>query len=70
MHRAWDDVVHTCGNQRLFCSADCVDTWLRRTGQERGYVMDLGRLWRLARDWYTGRLDPDYTRRDPVSATA
>src|SRR5271165_1626847 len=21
----WDDVVHTCGNQRLFCSEGCVD---------------------------------------------
>ncbi|AUY53575.1 organomercurial lyase [Streptomyces sp. CB01881] len=70
MRRAWDDVVHTCGNQRLFCSTACVDTWLQRTGRERGYVMDLGTLWRLARDWYTGRLEPGYTRRDPASATA
>ena len=71
MHRVWDDVVHTCGNQRLFCSTDCVDILLRRTGQERGYVMDLGTLWRLTRrDWYTGRLDPNYTRRDPATATS
>ncbi|WP_369389881.1 organomercurial lyase [Streptomyces sp. CG1] len=70
MSRAWDDVVHTCGNQRLFCSTDCVDTWLQKTGRERGHVMDLGTLWRLARDWYTGRLEPGYTRRDPVSAAA
>ncbi|MFF7187367.1 organomercurial lyase [Streptomyces sp. NPDC008222] len=70
MRRVWDDVVHTCGNQRLFCSTGCVDTWLHKTGQERGYVMDLGTVWRLARDWYTGRLEPGYTRRDPASATA
>ncbi|MGW1552381.1 organomercurial lyase [Streptomyces sp. NPDC002346] len=70
MHRAWDDVVHTCGNQRLFCSTDCVDTWLQKTGQERGYVMDLATLWRFASDWYTGRLEPGYTRRDPASAAA
>ncbi|WP_405385182.1 organomercurial lyase [Streptomyces milbemycinicus] len=70
MHRAWDDVVHTCGNQRLFCSTDCVHTWLQRTGQECGYLMDLGTLWRFASDWYTGRLEPGYTRRDPASATA
>ncbi|MGW3485514.1 organomercurial lyase [Rhodococcus indonesiensis] len=70
MHRAWDDVVHTCGNQRLFCSTDCVEAWLARTGHERGYVMDLATLWRLARDWYTGRLDPGYTRRDLAGATA
>lgn len=63
--RIWDDVVHSCGHQRLFCSTDCVDTWLARTGRERGYVMDLSTLWALARDWYRGRLDPGYRRREP-----
>ncbi|MFF0269989.1 organomercurial lyase [Kribbella sp. NPDC004536] len=70
MNRVWDDVVYACGNQRLFCSPDCVDAWLQKTGHERGYVMDLRTLWRLAGDWYTGRLEPGYTRRDPSSATA
>ncbi|MCB9424844.1 MAG: hypothetical protein H6527_07175 [Actinobacteria bacterium] len=64
----WDDVVHTCGNQRIFCSEACVDAWLDRTGQQRGYVMDLPTLWRLASDWYTGRLDRGYTRREPAEA--
>jgi hypothetical protein len=66
----WDDVVHACGNQRLFCSADCVDDWLIRTRQQRGYVMDVATLWRLARGWYAGRMDRGYTRRDPSSAAA
>ncbi|MFE2583706.1 organomercurial lyase [Streptomyces sp. NPDC059378] len=70
MSRAWDDVVRTCGNRRLFCSTDCVDTWLRKTGQERGYVMDPATLWRFAADWYTVRLDPGYARRDPAAASA
>ncbi|MGV9851527.1 organomercurial lyase [Streptomyces sp. NPDC003442] len=70
MSRAWDDVVHTCGNQRLFCSTDCVGTWLRETGQARGYVMDLATLWRFASAWYSGRLEPGYTRRDPAAASA
>jgi hypothetical protein len=70
MQRAWDDIVRTCGNQRLFCSASCVDAWLEQTGQERGYTMDLSTLWRLASDWYTGRLAPGYSRRDPASASA
>ncbi|MEU0655481.1 organomercurial lyase [Streptomyces albogriseolus] len=70
MSRAWDDVVHTCGNQRLFCSTDCVDTWLNRTGNQRGYVMDLPTLWRFASDWYTGRLDAGYVRRDPAAAAS
>lgn len=70
VHHIWDDVVHACGNQRLFCSTDCVDAWLKRTRQERGYVMDLATLWRLARGWYAGRMDRGYARRDPSSAAA
>ncbi|MGW2559410.1 organomercurial lyase [Streptomyces sp. NPDC001514] len=66
----WNDVVHACAHQRLFCSTDCVDGWLGRTGESRGYVMDLATLWRLARGWYTGRLDRGYRRRDPATAAA
>lgn len=53
----WDDVVHTCGNQRIFCSEDCVSCWLADSGHQRGYVMDLATLWRLAAGWYAGRLE-------------
>lgn len=66
----WDDVVHSCGHQRLFCGEPCVDTWLARAGEPRGYVMDLATLWRLASHWYDGRLSPGYTRRDPSTAAA
>ena len=68
MAQVWDDVVRACGNQRLFCSADCVDRWLASIGQDRGHVMDLTTLWRLARGWYAGRLDRGYARREPVEA--
>jgi len=68
MAQAWDDVVLTCGNQRLFCSTDCVDGWLSVSGHERGYVMDLSTLWRLARSWYDGRLQVGYQRREPAQA--
>ncbi len=68
MAACWDDVVHTCANQRLFCSEGCVDAWLASTGLTKGYVMGLATLWRLAHGWYTGRLDSPYTRRDPESA--
>jgi hypothetical protein len=64
----WVDVVHTCAHQRLFCSPDCVDTWLEETGTDRGYVLDLATLWRLAAHWYDGRLDRGYVRRDPATA--
>jgi Alkylmercury lyase len=68
--RMWDDVVHTCAHQRLFCSEDCVSDWLAATGSARGYVMDLGTLWRLAAHWYDGRLDRGYVRREPSQAAA
>jgi hypothetical protein len=64
----WDDVVHTCGHQRIFCSEDCVDRWLADNGATLGYVMDLPTLWRFASGWYAGRLDRGYVRRDPVTA--
>lgn len=66
--RMWDDVVHTCGHQRLFCSEECVDTWLASAGESRGYVMDLGTLWRFAAHWYDGRLERGYVRREPAQA--
>jgi hypothetical protein len=64
----WDDVVHTCGNQRIFCGEPCVDRWLERAGRDRGYVMDLPTLWRFARHWYDGRLDRGHVRREPSAA--
>jgi Alkylmercury lyase len=64
----WDDVIRTCSNQRIFCDSACVDTWAAREGLERGYVMDLATLWRLARGWYAGRLERGYTRREPAAA--
>ncbi len=70
MARVWDDVIHACGNQRIFCSEECVDQWLAVTGNQRGAVMDLATLWWLARHWYDGRLDRDYRRRDPQTAAA
>lgn len=66
--RIWDDVIHTCSNQLLFCDDQCIDAWLGRTGHDEGYRMDLATLWRLAAGWYEGRLDRGYQRRDPTEA--
>jgi hypothetical protein len=66
--RMWDDVVHTCAHQRLFCDDSCIAAWLERTGNERGYVMDLATLWRFAAHWYDGRLTRGYVRREPDAA--
>lgn len=64
----WDDVVFTCGNQRVFCNDACLDAWLARERRERGYTTDLATVWRLAKGWYAGRLDRGYVRREPSAA--
>ena len=66
--RIWDDVVNSCANQRIFCGESCVEAWLEATANQRGDVMDLATLWRLARGWYRGRLERGYQRRVPVEA--
>ena len=66
--RMWDDVVYTCGNQRIFCSEDCVAIWLNESGHQRGTVLDLQTLWRLAAGWYAGRPERGYVRREPSVA--
>jgi hypothetical protein len=68
MAQCWDDVVHTCNNQRLFCGVACVQRWAESSRVEPGYVMDLATLWRLAAHWYDGRLDEGYERREPERA--
>ena len=55
--RMWDDVVYTCGNQRIFCSEDCVAIWLNESGHQRGSVLDLQTLWRLAAGWAVSSVD-------------
>ena len=66
--RVWDDVVHACSNQRLFCSETCLDDWLLAHDHDRGYVMDAATLWRFAGRWYEGRFDRGYQRREPSEA--
>lgn len=66
----WVNVIHTCSNQRIFCGQDCLDLYLRASCQKKGYVMNLSTLWELSSRWYEGRLDMDYQRRDPSSATS
>lgn len=70
MAHVWDDVVHTCENQRIFCDEGCVEDWLSRTGSARGDVFSLATLWRLASQWYAGRLEQGYRRREPAAAAA
>lgn len=64
----WDDVIHTCSNQMLFCDDRCIDRWLEQTANPEGYRMDLATLWRFAAGWYAGRLERGYRRREPADA--
>ena len=66
--RMWDDVIHTCGNQRIFCDELCLKKWLKNSGHDYGYSMDLETLWNLSRSWYEGRLNYEYERREPSAA--
>jgi len=66
----WDDVIHTCSHQLLFCDDGCIDSWLQRTGNAEGYRMDLATLWTFAAGWYAGRLEHGYQRREPAQALA
>jgi hypothetical protein len=66
----WDDVVHTCSNQLLFCSRSHVEDWLAATGQPLGAVLELPTMWRLATGWYAGRLTAGYRRRTAPEAAA
>lgn len=68
MSRVWNDVVHTCSHQSLFCNEQGVDAWLAKTGNDKGYVMSLDTLWHFARGWYAGRLERGYKRREPAQA--
>jgi hypothetical protein len=72
MADVWNDVVHACENQRIFCSAECVDAWLAGHGglAAKGSVFSLEALWHLAAGWYAGRLDHGYRRREPAEAAA
>ena len=64
----WTDVIHTCGNQRIFCNEECLDSWLVQSQNQKGYVMSLATLWNLASHWYEGRMSLDYKRREPETA--
>src|SRR4029453_10425001 len=67
MARVWDDVVHACANQRLFCGEGCVATGRERTGTRRGDGLALPTLGRLAAPGYAGGLRRGYPRREPTA---
>jgi hypothetical protein len=64
----WNNVIHTCANQRLFCNDACIDRWLTQQRVLEGARLSLVTLWRLAAHWYNGRLERGYRRREPAAA--
>ena len=53
-----------------FRSEAHVDRWLEQRALERGAVLSLDQLWRLADAWYANRLARDWRRRRPDEAEA
>jgi hypothetical protein len=71
MAHVWDDVVHACQHQRIFCNDTCLNLYLaEHSPTDPGFQFDIHTLWNLARHWYEGRLDREYKRREPSSAAA
>ncbi|MCV7419991.1 hypothetical protein H7K45_05520 [Mycobacterium yunnanensis] len=71
MARVWQDVVHACRRQRIFCDDACLDAYLvDHYPDEPGFRFDVPTLWRLAGHWYEGRLDRGYQRREPAAAAS
>jgi len=71
MARVWDDVVHGCQHQRIFCGDACLDLYLaEHSPADPGFRFDVPTLWHLASRWYEGRLDRGYQRREPAAAAS
>lgn len=49
----------------LFRSEEHVDQWCAERTLPRGALLTVAQGWRPAREWYAGRLDPDYRGKTP-----
>jgi hypothetical protein len=47
----------------LFRSEEHVDRWLTKTGRQKGAVVPLEQVWRLARAWYSDPRKADWRPR-------
>ena len=52
----------------LFRSEEHLETWLAERDIARGATMTVAQQWRLAKTWYSNRLDRDWRRRTPDEA--
>lgn len=54
----------------LFRSEDHARRWRERHGLPGARTLDIGTAWRLARAWYTRKLEPDWRRHTVDEAEA
>jgi len=52
----------------LFRSEEHLERWRAEKDLPSGATFTLQQQWKLARIWYTDRMDPDWTRRTPEEA--
>ncbi|HZQ70406.1 MAG TPA: hypothetical protein VFA68_17900 [Terriglobales bacterium] len=52
----------------LFRSELHVDRWCKQWHRPRGGMMSLATCWRLAKQWYADRLDPDWKPKTAAEA--
>ncbi len=45
----------------LFRSEEHVDRWCRDSNLPRGAILTMEQGWGLAKEWYSDRLDPDWS---------
>ena len=55
---------------RLLRDEEHLERWLVKDDLPRGETLALDSLWRLAREWYSDRMDPHWRRRTPEEAEA
>ncbi len=54
----------------LFRSEEHVDRWRKEWKQPSGAILSLGQGWKLAKAWYSDRLDPDWRPKTNEEAQA
>jgi len=54
----------------LFRSEEHVAQWCAERTLPRGALLTVAQGWRLARDWYADRLDPNYRGKTPTEMKA
>jgi len=64
----WDDIRFTCATIMFFTSEEEVRLWSARHDIPLGSVLRLNQAWSLAGDWFSGRLEREWSRLTPEEA--